>query len=116
MEDTSIASDLGLDLKLLTSFLMSIELHYNPHHYHNKTHAADVLQMMHVIVKRSLLKCGVADAPLAKLAYVVAAMVHDVDHYGLNNDFLVNSRSALALIHNDRSPMESHHCSLTFTT
>ncbi|GAX76727.1 hypothetical protein CEUSTIGMA_g4174.t1 [Chlamydomonas eustigma] len=72
--------------------------------------------MLHMITKSSLFKCGIADTALVKLAYVIAATVHDVDHYGLNNDFLVNSRNTLAVIHNDRSPMESHHCSLTFTT
>jgi hypothetical protein len=80
--DTSIALDLGIDLKLLTSFLLSIESHYNDHHYHNKTHAADVLQMLHVIVKRSLRSKGIANAPLSQLSYVIAAAVHDVDHYG----------------------------------
>ncbi len=35
---------------------------------------------------------------------------------GVNNDFLVNTLDPLALVHNDRSPMESHHCSLAFTT
>ncbi|GAX80277.1 hypothetical protein CEUSTIGMA_g7715.t1 [Chlamydomonas eustigma] len=114
--DTDIAKDLKLNLNLFSSFLDKIEQLYNPHPYHNKTHAADVLQMLHTIVKSSLLKCNIVDSSLSQLAYIVAALTHDVDHYGYNNDFLVNSRNPLAMIHNDHSPMESHHCSLTFTT
>ncbi|GAX73870.1 hypothetical protein CEUSTIGMA_g1320.t1 [Chlamydomonas eustigma] len=113
--DTQVASDLNLNLQKLSSYLNAIEAQYNSNPYHNKTHAADVLQMLHVIVKLSLSQHGFAATPLSKLAYVIAALVHDVDHAGVNNDFLINSRDPLAIVHNDRSPMESHHCHQAFS-
>ena len=42
---------------------------------------------------------------------LVSTLVHDVDHNGLNNNFHINSQSPLALLYNDISVLENHHCS-----
>jgi hypothetical protein len=54
------------------------------------------------------------------LAFVVALfacaqVVHDFEHGGLTNDFLVNSLDLLAVRYNDRSPLENHHLAAAFT-
>eukprot|EP00919_Chromeraceae_sp_WS-2016_P046084 GHVR01109564.1.p1 GENE.GHVR01109564.1~~GHVR01109564.1.p1 ORF type:complete len:237 (+),score=43.41 GHVR01109564.1:691-1401(+) len=54
--------------------------------------------------------------PLDVAVIAVAALCHDVGHPGRSNKFLVNSRSALALIYNDASVLENYHTSLTFRT
>lgn len=41
-------------------------------------------------------------------------MVHDFEHGGLTNDFLVNSLDRLAVRYNDRSPLENHHLAAAF--
>jgi hypothetical protein len=41
--------------------------------------------------------------------------VHDFEHGGLTNDFLVNSLDLLAVRYNDRSPLENHHLAAAFT-
>lgn len=38
-----------------------------------------------------------------------SALVHDFEHGGLNNDFLIKSRNPLAITYNDQSPLENHH-------
>jgi hypothetical protein len=45
---------------------------------------------------------------------VLSAVVHDVDHPGNTNMFEINSSSQLALLYNDQSVLESHHCSTAF--
>lgn len=40
-----------------------------------------------------------------------SAAVHDYEHGGLNNDFLIKTAHPLALLYNDASPLENHHIS-----
>ena len=42
---------------------------------------------------------------------LISTLVHDVDHNGLNNSFHINSQSPLAVLYNDISVLENHHCS-----
>ena len=51
---------------------------------------------------------------LEKLTLIVSAIGHDLDHPGFNNAYQINARTDLALIYNDQSPLENHHCSMTF--
>jgi hypothetical protein len=52
--------------------MRTIESGYQPNPYHNKTHAADVLQTMHVLLLRSGMVGAYAD-PLTHLACLLAA-------------------------------------------
>jgi len=40
---------------------------------------------------------------------MLAAVVHDFEHDGVNNDFLVKSQNLRAIVYNDQSPNENHH-------
>mmetsp|Transcript_14930 Transcript_14930/g.14798 ORF Transcript_14930/g.14798 Transcript_14930/m.14798 type:complete len:110 (-) Transcript_14930:39-368(-) len=40
---------------------------------------------------------------------ILAAAVHDYEHPGLNNMFLINSKDTLALRYNDIGVLENHH-------
>lgn len=44
----------------------------------------------------------------------MSAICHDLDHKGLNNDFLVKTSSPLAIAYNDLSCLENHHLAQTF--
>lgn len=46
---------------------------------------------------------------------MIAAACHDFEHPGFNNFFLVESRSPWAIEYNDKSPLENHHISATFS-
>ena len=52
--------------------------------------------------------------PLEVLAAIFAAAIHDVDHPGLTNQYLINSSSELALMYNDESVLENHHLAVAF--
>ncbi|RNA15771.1 cGMP-inhibited 3 -5 -cyclic phosphodiesterase A [Brachionus plicatilis] len=54
---------------------------------------------------------GANFTPLELLALYCAAAMHDYEHPGRNNQFLVSINSPLALLYNDRSVLENHHAS-----
>jgi len=49
------------------------------------------------------------------LALLLAALVHDLGHPGVNNNFQVVTSSQLALTYNDKSVLENFHSSFAFT-
>lgn len=80
--------------------------------YHNWYHAVDVTHCIY----RLLHICG-AEAYLngsERYALLVSAVCHDVGHPGLNNVFLVEASYELAVLYNDKSPLENMHCARLF--
>ncbi|XP_063922218.1 3',5'-cyclic-AMP phosphodiesterase isoform X5 [Zophobas morio] len=99
--------------KTFITFMMTLEDHYvkdNP--FHNSLHAADVTQSTHVLLNTPALES--VFTPLEVTAALFAACIHDVDHPGLTNQFLINSSSELALMYNDESVLENHHLAVAF--
>merc|ERR1719181_1694661 len=47
-------------------------------------------------------------------ALLVAALCHDLGHFGKTNQFLVETGHSLALRYNDKSPLENMHCATMF--
>jgi hypothetical protein len=80
--------------------------------YHNWFHVVDVTQVVFSLV----LKAGMLNrlSSIQLFALLVSALCHDLDHPGLNNPFLVSSSADLAILYNDRSPLENHHSSFAF--
>ncbi|KAG2490632.1 hypothetical protein HYH03_011023 [Edaphochlamys debaryana] len=99
---------------VLARFLRAVEGGYLDNSYHNATHAADVLQTLHVIIHAAQLHVHYLD-PLGLLAAYYAAIVHDYAHPGLTSDFLVATSDPLAIRYNDKSPLENHHCAASFS-
>lgn len=76
--------------KTFLAFMATLEDHYvkdNP--FHNSMHAADVTQSTNVLLNTPALE-GVF-TPLEISGALFAACIHDVDHPGLTNQFLINS-------------------------
>ncbi|KAM4709248.1 high affinity cAMP-specific and IBMX-insensitive 3',5'-cyclic phosphodiesterase 8B isoform 6-T6 [Discoglossus pictus] len=97
----------------LRSWLQMIEANYHStNSYHNSTHAADVLHATAYFLQKESVK-GSLDQ-LDKVAALIAATVHDVDHPGRTNSFLCNAGSELAVLYNDTAVLESHHAALAF--
>ncbi|MEW5312657.1 MAG: hypothetical protein WDW38_004274 [Sanguina aurantia] len=114
LQRSSIISTFELDPARLARFLRRVEDGYPDNPYHNRTHAADVLQGMHCLLTRGGLHRRLGEDPLAMFAGYLAAVLHDHEHKGLNNDFLVRVGDELAVTYNDVSPMENHHAASAF--
>ncbi|PNW86010.1 hypothetical protein CHLRE_03g204689v5 [Chlamydomonas reinhardtii] len=98
---------------VLARLLRALEAGYPANPYHNATHAADVLQTLHVILHGAQLHVHYLDK-LGLLAAYFAAIVHDHNHPGLTNDFLISTHDLLAIRYNDKSPLENHHAASCF--
>ena len=95
----------------LISYLLTIEDHYQQVPYHNKTHGADVCQSMHVLLNASALDVSKINmkeqnknlnlsceylikgvfTELEVMSAIFASAIHDVDHPGVTNQFLINT-------------------------
>ena len=107
-------SAFSIDSSKLVRCLHLIEEGYQSNPYHNRTHATDVLQMTHWMLLRNP-ALSAAMSQLEKMALLFAAIAHDYKHPGVNNQFLVNTDSDLALIYNDVSVLEMSHASGAFS-
>ncbi|KAI8620529.1 hypothetical protein BC830DRAFT_1059110 [Chytriomyces sp. MP71] len=48
------------------------------------------------------------------LAIYIAASIHDFDHPGVNNSYLIATADRRALLYNDKAVLENHHCASAF--
>lgn len=95
------------------NYMSSVENHYlKDVPFHNCTHAADVTQTSHTLLSAQAFESVFTD--LEVLAAILASAVHDVDHPGVNNHFLVATNSEMALMYNDESVLENHHLAVAF--
>ncbi|XP_020795243.2 cAMP-specific 3',5'-cyclic phosphodiesterase 4B-like isoform X1 [Boleophthalmus pectinirostris] len=95
------------------TFMLTLESHYHSDvAYHNSLHAADVAQSTHALLSTPALDAVFTDLEI--LAAIFAAAIHDVDHPGVSNQFLINTNSELALMYNDESVLENHHLAVGF--
>lgn len=78
--------------------------------YHNFYHAVDVMQTVHAM----FYGWGAAHVftPVEVAATLLGALCHDLEHPGVNNAYLVATRSDLAIRYNDASVLENHHAAV----
>jgi len=109
----NFATEFNFQMPILCSFLRTVEAAYLPNPYHNSTHAADVVQTLN-----TMLQLGgkeYAPSPLELFSILVAAVIHDVCHPGLNNNFQINSHSEMAVQYNDVSVLENYSITWFFS-
>mmetsp|Transcript_30321 Transcript_30321/g.85696 ORF Transcript_30321/g.85696 Transcript_30321/m.85696 type:complete len:505 (+) Transcript_30321:404-1918(+) len=101
-----------LDEQALSLWLRAIEDQYQNNQYHNRIHAADVTHSMFAMITLGGLHQGLSRLQI--LGALLAAVVHDCNHPGNTNDFLVAADNELAIDYNDNSPLENHHLRTSF--
>lgn len=112
LHKSGMVSSFGIDAVQLLAFLREVQSLYHDNPYHCAMHAADVTQGTYSLMCATGLFQSLP--PIEALALLLSAIVHDVDHPGVNNIFLVNSESPLAFLYNDTSVLENHHLATAF--
>ncbi|XP_068032284.1 3',5'-cyclic-AMP phosphodiesterase 4D isoform X5 [Anomalospiza imberbis] len=112
-QERDLLKTFKIPVDTLITYLMTLEDHYHADvAYHNNIHAADVVQSTHVLLSTPALEAVFTDLEI--LAAIFASAIHDVDHPGVSNQFLINTNSELALMYNDSSVLENHHLAVGF--
>jgi hypothetical protein len=102
----------GLDRGTVEKVINEIQARYcKGSIYHNWAHAFSTFHVLFCLMHGSALSEVLS--PRDVLALQLAALGHDVEHPGHNNQFLVNRRDKLAIVYNDVSVLENHHASVT---
>jgi len=91
------------------NFVTAVESKYNPNPFHNFSHALDVCWAVSRFGKLIEAEAIVGEA--AQFWLMVAALGHDIAHEATNNQFLIETGHRLAMMYNDKSPLEMMHCS-----
>eukprot|EP00672_Neobodo_designis_P027352 CAMPEP_0174839562 /NCGR_PEP_ID=MMETSP1114-20130205/8123_1 /TAXON_ID=312471 /ORGANISM="Neobodo designis, Strain CCAP 1951/1" /LENGTH=1138 /DNA_ID=CAMNT_0016073687 /DNA_START=99 /DNA_END=3515 /DNA_ORIENTATION=+ len=103
--------DVGLDT--LEHFVLRCRSRYRNVPYHNFFHAVDVTQTVYTFLFHGHAKDRLTD--LEGFTLMIAALCHDLDHMGLNNNFHLKTDSPLGLLSSasgNKSVLEVHHCNL----
>uniref|UniRef100_A0A671KD04 Phosphodiesterase n=1 Tax=Sinocyclocheilus anshuiensis TaxID=1608454 RepID=A0A671KD04_9TELE len=112
-QERDLMKTFRIPVETFVTYMMTLEDHYHGDvAYHNSLHAADVAQSTHILLSTPALDEVFTD--LEVLAAIFAAAIHDVDHPGVSNQFLINTNSELALMYNDESVLENHHLAVGF--
>nr|XP_057928568.1 cAMP-specific 3',5'-cyclic phosphodiesterase 4D-like isoform X2 [Doryrhamphus excisus] len=112
-QERELLKTFKIPMNTFITFMMTLEDHYRADvAYHNNIHAADVVQSTHVLLSTPALEAVFTDLEI--MAVLFASAIHDVDHPGVTNQFLINTSSELALMYNDASVLENHHLAVGF--
>jgi GAF domain-containing protein len=131
LEKAGLVAAFAIPETPLRTLLQSVCTNYlatNP--YHNFYHATSTMHVSFLLLATTSLGIGGARStegvlqapsqplqvlsPLAQLALLLGAVCHDVGHRGFNNSFEVATDSELAILYNDQSVLENHHCATAF--
>ncbi|XP_073492973.1 3',5'-cyclic-AMP phosphodiesterase 4C isoform X1 [Phyllobates terribilis] len=112
-QERDLLKTFRIPMDTFITYMMTLEDHYHADvAYHNNIHAADVAQSTHVLLSTPALEAVFTDLEI--MAAIFASAIHDVDHPGVSNQFLINTNSELALMYNDASVLENHHLAVGF--
>ncbi|XP_075060786.1 3',5'-cyclic-AMP phosphodiesterase 4C isoform X3 [Mixophyes fleayi] len=112
-QERDLLKTFRIPMDTFITYMMTLEDHYHADvAYHNNIHAADVSQSTHILLSSPALEAVFTDLEI--MAAIFASAIHDVDHPGVSNQFLINTNSELALMYNDASVLENHHLAVGF--
>ncbi|CAH2232670.1 jg5295 [Pararge aegeria aegeria] len=109
-------SDLGFDKKFnikpnkLARFILHVKKGYRDVPYHSWLHAFNVAQWTYAAITNYKLVSQGYYTDLQALMYLIAGLVHDMDHRGTTNSFQIQGQTTLAALYSSEgSVMERHH-------
>ena len=110
LDSYGLVKRFNLDVsKFMQFFIVVHDNYHKDNSFHNFKHAWGTMHLTYQILRNG------ADMHLTSLdilAVLIAAICHDLDHPGNNNDFEIAAQTSLALSSSDCVVLERHHCSV----
>lgn len=100
------------EVEVLYSFIQSVMAGYKGNAFHNFHHAVSVVHTTFLMLVKGGVDEYLEDRDI--FAVLFAALIHDLEHTGNNNDFEVRAQTQLALKYNDQSVLENHAAASAF--
>lgn len=105
-------AEVHVDAAVLQEYIKEVSGMYKEVIFHNFWHATCITHATLLLFRETE---SVIELPKPlKFGLLLSALVHDVHHPGNTNLFEINSKSDLAILYNDQSVLENHHCSTAF--
>jgi len=101
--------ELPINCNNLVRYLLKIEEGYKNVPFHNYVHAADVTHGTAYFMVQAAVTSHIS--PFDFFCMALGAAIHDFEHPGYNNAFLVASKDPIAILYNDSSVLENFHIS-----
>lgn len=101
-------NEFNIDLTKMQRFVLAISENYQDNPFHTFFHAFSVCQMIFTISELNN-RFEAYLQPFENLALLISGLGHDLNHPGVTNIFMINSRHQLAVRYNDISVLENHH-------
>lgn len=105
-------SELSISRDKVYSYILEVDGGYLLNPFHNFHHAVCVTHFDYMLLNASNAKSHLS--PIMIFTSLLSALVHDVGHPGNTNMYEINMRTHLAVLYNDTSVLENHHCSTAF--
>lgn len=112
-EGLMLLTTFRIDATVLRCFITTLASRYRPVAYHSFYHGFDVALNSYRLIRKTNVISMIKE--FEALSLMIAALGHDADHPGNDNQFEIDSGSSLALCYNDISVLENHHASTTFS-
>eukprot|EP00993_Chasmostoma_nieuportense_P000336 NODE_130_length_2998_cov_24.004528_g123_i0.p1 GENE.NODE_130_length_2998_cov_24.004528_g123_i0~~NODE_130_length_2998_cov_24.004528_g123_i0.p1 ORF type:complete len:973 (+),score=292.43 NODE_130_length_2998_cov_24.004528_g123_i0:52-2919(+) len=112
-KELGVMKEFGLDEIILVNFLLTVRSYYRAVPYHNFYHAFDTAQTIFLLMQAP--EVASALDMVERFTLIVTALMHDLDHMGLNNSFHLRTESPMGILCSSSgipSVLELHHCKL----
>eukprot|EP00930_Biecheleria_cincta_P064261 TRINITY_DN49823_c0_g1_i1.p1 TRINITY_DN49823_c0_g1~~TRINITY_DN49823_c0_g1_i1.p1 ORF type:complete len:523 (-),score=93.19 TRINITY_DN49823_c0_g1_i1:108-1676(-) len=98
------------------AYLTAVEDGYKQTPYHNKLHAAEVTWVSYFFWSSLSSQAAFAGyfTEVDLLVLVLASAIHDLGHPAVNNDFMVKTKSDLAIRYHETAVLENFHVASAF--
>ena len=105
-------AEMDIDREIVYKYIVEVDKNYLANPFHNFSHAVCVTHFDYMLLSASNAQKHLSSIMI--FSSLLSALVHDVAHPGNTNMYEINMRSDLAILYNDTSVLENHHCSTAF--